>query len=157
MVCWSCGSRAARDSSKPADDPTIHSQESPVTTQSRVPCLSPDSGTLAYGTIAVDSSGETGDASGIQYTFNLEGDSLRGFVRDATGEIPPRLPLKDVHTFANGDSLSFVFGDEGDQNIHRYRFSCDALTRVIQKPGTPGRPGRTSFDTLRRSVPITAP
>jgi len=72
LTGWSCRSETQRE---------------PLSSASRFPCLSPDSGTIAYGDILVDSV-ETGDASGLQFTFQMHSDTLRGFVRDASGEIP---------------------------------------------------------------------
>lgn len=132
------------------------SQDQPAKTASRFPCLSPDSGTLAYGDMLVDSA-ETGDVSGVQFTFQMRGDTLQGFVRDASGEIPPRLPLQGLKTFAMGDSISFWFGDEHNQDIRRYQFRCDQLVGTAQPFVTPQDPGSTYVDTMRRSIPIKSP
>jgi len=118
--------------------------------------MSPDSGTLAYGDMLVDSV-ETGDVSGVQFTFQMHGDTLRGFVRDASGEIPPRLPLNDLKTFAMGDSISFWFGDEHNKDFRRYQFRCDQLVGTAQPFFTPESPGSTYVDTMRRSIPIESP
>jgi hypothetical protein len=140
LTAWGCRSQTQNES---AGSP------------SRFPCLSPDSGTLAYGDILIDSA-ETGDASGVQFTFQMH-DTLQGFVRDATGEIPPALPLKDLKSFAMGDSISFWFGDDLNKSIHRYQFRCDQLLGTAQPFVTPQSPGSTYVDTMRRSVPIKKP
>ena len=138
LGCSSCGSQPqARSATLP-----------------HLSCLSPDS-TLAYGTIEVDS-GETGDASGIQFTFGVRGDSLEGFVRDARGETPPAVPLKDVRVYAMGDSLSFWYGDR-TRYFRRYQFRCDGLSGTARRFVTGSSAGEIAPDTLRRAVPITSP
>lgn len=131
-------------------------QETSDRSMSRFPCLSPDSGTIAYGDILIDSA-ETGDASGVQLTFQMRGDTLRGFVRNATGEIPPLLPLRDLKSYANGDSVGFWFGDSANKDIGRYRFACDQLIGTVQPFVTPQSPGSTYVDTMRRSIAIKGP
>jgi hypothetical protein len=87
----------------------------------------------------------------------MHGDTLQGFVRDATGEIPPALPLKDLKSFALGDSISFWFGDDDNKSIYRYQFRCDQLLGTVQPFVAPQSPGSTYVDTMRRSVPTRQP
>jgi hypothetical protein len=141
LTAASCGPQAQKPSAR---------------SMSGFPCLSPDSGIIAYGDILIDSA-ETGDASGVQLTFQMRADTLQGFVRNATGEIPPLLPLKDLKSYANGDSIRFWFGDSANKDISRYRFGCDQLIGTVQPFATSQSPGSTYVDTMRRSVPIKGP
>ena len=137
---WSCQSQSVERSGR---------------TLPKLACLSPDSGALAFGRIAVDSA-ETGDASGVQFTFELHGDSLRGFVRDARGEIPPRAPLKGLQVFSEGDSISFWYGDK-TKYFRRYQLRCDSLSGSARFFVTASSNGVTRPSSLARSSPITAP
>jgi hypothetical protein len=141
LTSLSCGSRSQGDS---------------AAVPAHLACLSPDSGTIAYGVIQVDT-GETGDASGVQFSFKMHGDTLKGFVRNATGETPPALPLQDLRSFAMGDSVSFWFGEEDERDIRRYRFTCEELSGTARPFVTPTDSGPMRVSILQRSPPITSP
>jgi len=119
-------------------------------------CLSPDSGRIAFGSIEI--APETEDASGVQFSFQVEDGALKGFYRDARGEIPPELPLQDLVLDTATDTLSFWYGSEsGTRYIFRYHFACDQLSGIGRYFVTPTSPGVTSPDTVRRALYISSP
>lgn len=124
----------------------------------RVPqmsCFAPESGAVAYGAIDVDS-GETGDASGVQFSFVVRGDSLRGFVVDARGEIPPAVPLKDVRFDPATDTVSFWYGDQTRHHF-RYHVTCQELAGLARRFVTDRDTGMVRRDTVVRASVVTRP
>src|SRR5690242_19532063 len=71
----------------------------------RLPCLNPDSGRVAYGSIVT--SPQDGDQSGVQFSFAIQKGRLRGWVRDARGQTPPEAALDTLTIGTSGDSLFF--------------------------------------------------
>jgi hypothetical protein len=78
---------------------------------------------------------------------------MRGFVRESRKVIPPVSPVKGLRFFANGDSISFLYG-EGTKSIYRYRFRCDELSGTARLFVTDKDTGVVREDTLRRSRPV---
>jgi len=123
----------------------------------RFTCLSPDSGRIAFGTISIDTI-VTWDASGVQFSLEADGDSLRGFVRVARGEIGPERPLQDVQLDPATDTLTFWYASEGGTRyLYRYRFTCDALTGHARLFVTDRYSGLLRSDTSLRAPRITTP
>jgi hypothetical protein len=123
----------------------------------RFSCLSPDSGRIAFGTISKDTL-VTWDASGVQFSLELNGDSLQGFVRVARGETGPERPLHDVRLDPATDSLTFWYASEnGARYLYKYRFTCDALTGHARLFVTDLSAGLLRPDTSFRAPRITTP
>ena len=122
----------------------------------RLPCLNPDSGAIAFGEIAI--SPETEDAAGVQFTFRQDGDSLKGFVRDARGEIPRARPLQEVTLDPLSDTVTFWYASgAGARYIYRYRLTCSELSGVARRFVTATERGVSGIDTVRRATRIDSP
>ena len=61
---------------------------------------------VTYGRI--DVSPVSGDASGVDFTFQVVDKLLRGWVRDARGEVPPPRDLQDLQYDGQTDSLTIL-------------------------------------------------
>ena len=119
------------------------------------PCFAPESGAVAYGAIDVDS-GETGDASGVQFSCVVRGDSLHGFVRDARGQMPQAVPLREVRFDPATDTVSFWYGDR-TRYRYRYHMDCRALSGIARLFVTDRDTGAVRTDTVMRAPLITRP
>ncbi len=65
-----------------------------------LPCFASDSGRIAYGEILTAPG--TGDHSGVQFSFAVQDGRLRGWVRDARGELPRERALDSLAVTAQG-------------------------------------------------------
>ncbi len=127
-----------------------------VATPPPLPCFRTDSGTVAFGKMTTSPADQ--DVSGVQFSFEVRAGRLLGYVRDASGEVPPRRPLQQLHFDAGTDTLSFVYVDSPTtRDSYRYHVSCDKLTGVARLFMTPTDTGVLVHDTLPRAAVITAP
>jgi hypothetical protein len=120
------------------------------------PCFAAESGLVAYGAIRV--SDETHDASGKQFSFRVQGDSLVGWVRDARGEVPAAKPLMEVRFDPRSDTVSFWYAsDTTTRYIFKYHVRCSELSGLARLFVTATYTGLLKADTVRRATPITKP
>jgi hypothetical protein len=120
------------------------------------PCFAADSGNVAFGTIRISS--ETHDASGKQFMFRAQRDTLFGWVRDARGQIPPARPLRDIRYDPTSDTVSFWYASGSTTRyIFKYKLGCSELTGIARLFVTDTDSGLVVADTLRRAQPITSP
>ena len=121
-----------------------------------LPCFSAESGGIAFGRMVTSSVDQ--DVSGLQFSFEVDSGRLRGYIRDAAGEVPPRRSLQDLHFDSTTDTLSFVFEDSpNDRSLYRYHVSCQRLTGGGRLFVAPTDTGVVVRDTLPRAAPIKLP
>ena len=125
----------------------------PIASLAHLPCFAPDSlraRPLTFGPI--DQSEESGDWSGVEFSFTTAGDTIIGQVRDARGGLPPGRPLEELSYDAVTDSLTLSYGSgSGTRYIHRLRPNCGQLTGVGRLFVTPENPaGTVVADTFPR-------
>jgi hypothetical protein len=111
----------------------------------KLPCLSPDSGRVAYGSVVT--SPQDGDQSGVQFSFAIQQGRLKGWVRDARGEMPPEGALDTLAIGTTGDSLFFGYRTDDTWYIYRVRITCRQLTGEARLFVT--------AHSLRKLVPIS--
>jgi len=109
---------------------------------------------LIFGKISV--SPETGDASGLEFSFEVFGDSLRGAYRGAAGEVSRPGALQGLRYDQATDSVAFWY-TTGGRNIYyvRGRITCSAFDGTIRHRVIPDY--RDSIDSEGSPVPVTLP
>ena len=120
-----------------------------------LPCLSPDSGRVAYGSIVT--SPQDGDQSGVQFSFAIQQGRLKGWVRDARGETPPERALDTLTVGRSGDSLFFGYRTNDSWYIYRVRITCKQLTGEARLFVTAHSLGKLVPITLHRAEWISQP
>jgi len=104
-----------------------------------LPCFASDSGRIAYGEILTAPG--TGDHSGVQFSFAVQDGRLRGWVRDARGELPRERALDSLAVTAQGDSLYFSYRSSGTRYTYWVQVSCAGLqggARLFETNTSPG-------------------
>jgi hypothetical protein len=121
----------------------------------KLPCLDPDSGRVAYGSIVT--SAQDGDQSGVQFSFAIQQGRLRGWVRDARGQTPPEAALDTLTIGTSGDSLFFGYRTDDTWYIYRARITCKELTGQARLFVTAHSLGKLVPITLHRAEWISKP
>jgi len=99
-----------------------------------------------------------GDVSGVQFSFAVERGRLRGWVRDAAGEVPPERSLDTVRVTGHGDSLYFSYrGDTGEEYSYRVHATCQGLQGTARLFQTGSSPGVLKEFVVRRAKWIAKP
>jgi|GEM_PF-5542307 len=134
----------------------LRGQSAPI---HRLPkCFSTDSGVIAFGSIGT--SEQSGDRSGVQFTFKVIDGQLRGWVRDARGGVPPAVALDTIAYDPTVDSLYFAYYSSAAR-ITRYSYWVKPDCRVLQGRSrlfeTADDPGQVYSARVVRSTPITEP
>jgi len=121
----------------------------------KLPCLSPDSGRVAYGSIVT--SPQDGDQSGVQFSFAIQEGRLKGWVRDARGQMPPEGALDTLSIGTSSDSLFFGYRTDDTWYIYRVRITCKQMTGEARLFVTAHSLGKLVPITLRRAEWISKP
>lgn len=110
-------------------------EDSGATSGVHLACLDPDSlkdGSVKLVFSDVDADDETGDLSGLEFTFELRGDSWSGAMREAVGEFSRPLALDSLAVDPVSFAVSFRVPEESDTTRFEGTLACDTLRGALK-------------------------